>query len=281
MNTRLHFCLVGGDARQLYLADLLRQDEHRVTTLALSDSPAGLSALSAADCILLPTIPLAPGGLLHAPLSTQQLPIRSILNALRPEQYIFTGTAPSSLLEQASSLGLTIREYLRREELAIANAVPTAEGAVQLAMEALPVTIHGSRVLVLGFGRVGQCTAARFSALGAHVTAAARSSAQRALARSMGLTAVSLSALTALDQNWDLVVNTIPAIVCRKKELLRFGTPVLLELASSPGGFEMDAVQALQLRHIPAPGLPGKVAPATAAGDIQRTLYAMLEELGV
>lgn len=280
MNTRLHFCLAGGDARQLYLADLLRQDGYRVTTLALSDSPADLSILSEADCVLLPTIPLTSNELLHAPLSAQQFPIHSILNALRPEQYIFTGKAPTYLLDQASSLGLTIREYLRREELAIANAVPTAEGAVQLAMEALPVTIHSSSILILGFGRVGQCTAARFSALGAHVTAAARSSAQRALARSMGLSAVSLSGLTALGQNWDLVINTIPAIVCRKKELLSFGTPVLLELASSPGGFEMDAVQTLQLRHIPAPGLPGKVAPATAARDIQRTLYAMLEELG-
>ena len=62
--------------------------------------------------------------------------------------------------------GLTIQDYFAREELAVANAVPTAEGAVQLAMEHLPITIHGARVLVVGFGRVGRTTAQRFQALG-------------------------------------------------------------------------------------------------------------------
>ena len=45
----------------------------------------------------------------------------------------------------------------------MANAVPTAEGAVQLAMEQMPVTIHGARVLITGFGRVGQAAARRFA----------------------------------------------------------------------------------------------------------------------
>ena len=38
----------------------------------------------------------------------------------------------------------------------VANAVPTAEGAVQVAMEELPFTLHSARVLILGFGRVGE-----------------------------------------------------------------------------------------------------------------------------
>lgn len=47
-------------------------------------------------------------------------------------------------------------DYLQREELAIANSVPTAEGAIQLAMEELPITISGARCLITGYGRVGQ-----------------------------------------------------------------------------------------------------------------------------
>lgn len=43
------------------------------------------------------------------------------------------------------------------EELAIANSVPTAEGAIQLAMEELPITISGARLphhrLRPGWGR--------------------------------------------------------------------------------------------------------------------------------
>lgn len=48
----------------------------------------------------------------------------------------------------------------------VANAVPTGEGAVQVAMEELPFTLHSARVLILGFGRVGKLTAHRMGALG-------------------------------------------------------------------------------------------------------------------
>ena len=47
----------------------------------------------------------------------------------------------------------------------ITTALPTAEGAVQVAMEELPMTLHSARVLILGFGRVGKLTAHRMGAL--------------------------------------------------------------------------------------------------------------------
>ena len=36
------------------------------------------------------------------------------------------------------------------------NAVPTAEGAVQIAMQELPITISQSRCLIIGNGRIGK-----------------------------------------------------------------------------------------------------------------------------
>ena len=53
------------------------------------------------------------------------------------------------------------------DEIAIANSIPTAEGAVQLAMERLPITIHGANALVLGFGRCGVTLARLLKAMGA------------------------------------------------------------------------------------------------------------------
>ena len=67
-----------------------------------------------------------------------------------------------------------------------ANAVPTAEGAVQIAMEELPITLHRARVLVLGFGRLGKLAAHRFAALGAKVSVAARKWADLAWAEAYG-----------------------------------------------------------------------------------------------
>ena len=43
--------------------------------------------------------------------------------------------------------------------------MPTAEGAIQLAMEELPITLHGARVLVIGYGRLGRVLADRLAGL--------------------------------------------------------------------------------------------------------------------
>ena len=280
MERKLQFCLAGGDRRQLYLASQLAADGHTVYTAALSDS-ADLSPLRWGDCVVLPMPLTDSAGMLHAPMSAEQVPIREVLSTLRPEQHIFAGKVSPALHAQAAELGLTIHDYLLREELAIANAVPTAEGALQLAMEALPGTIHRSRVLVVGFGKVGQCVADRFRALGAQVTVTARKAGQLALAESMGCAPLPLYRLGQAEVGWDLVINTVPLPILGRKQLAGTGAPLLMELASPPGGFDMEWVEASGLRHIPAPGLPGKVAPAAAARAIRTTLYAMLEELGV
>lgn len=281
MISSLRAALVGGDARQRYLSELLTQDGHTVTNFALDSSDSTLNGLSKASCVILPMPVTRDGKTLFAPFSPHVHRLEEILDALSEKQLIFGGGVNPALCEMASARNLIIQDYMSRAELAVANAVPTAEGAVQLAMEQLPITIHNSRVMIAGFGRVGQCTAARFAALGAHVTVMARSAVQRALAESMGCAALHPGQLEIARQSWDLVVNTVPAPLFRIPQLAALGKPVLLELASSPGGFDPEAVQALGLTYIPAPGLPGKVAPATAARIIRDTLYAMLEEAGV
>ena len=275
---QLHFCLAGGDARQQYLARLLQQDGHTVTTFALGkDSNAATpEALRQGDCVLLP-IPTAKNDILTAPFSAESIPICNILSKLSEKQSIFGGNVAR---KWESTYHLTIHDLLLREELAIANAVPTAEGALQLAMERLPITIQNCRVLITGFGRVAQCTAQRFAALGARVTVTARSPAQLALAEAMSLATIPLAQLPQANDPWDLIINTVPAPILTKSVLEKLGGCPILELASPPGGIEPAVAERLAIPLISAPGLPGKVAPATAADIIRRTVYGILAETG-
>ena len=64
--------------------------------------------------------------------------------------------------------------------------MPTAEGAIQLAMEELPITLHGARVLVIGYGRLGRVLADRLAGLKARVSVAARRYADLAWAENCG-----------------------------------------------------------------------------------------------
>jgi dipicolinate synthase subunit A len=184
--------------------------------------------------------------------------------------------------ELARERGLIIHDYFAREELAVANAVPTAEGAVQLAMEHLPITIHGSKVLVIGFGRVGRLTAQRFQALGARVSVAARKYEQLAWAQAMGFGGEHLAHLKGWLCGYDLIVNTVPTQVLGREELEDLNPSCLvLDLASKPGGVDLGAAGELGLTVVWALALPGKVAPVTAGAAIRDTIYNMLREIGM
>lgn len=284
--------VVGGDRRQASLAWLLAQEGHTVHTYALElgRPPAlnlipetGLEGIHRADCIILPMTVSKGGGRLNTPLAEGDYPLTEVLDRLRPSQFLCGGRVDDESRTMARERGLSIQDYFDREELAVANAVPTAEGAVQIALEELPITIHGSRVLVIGFGRVGRLTAQRFGALGARVTVAARKYEQLAWARAMGFEGEPLGRMAGWLCAYDLVVNTVPAPVLGRAELEDLGEDCLiLDLASQPGGVDRAAAEKLRRRVIHALALPGKVAPVTAGAAIRDAIYHMiLESQGV
>ena len=279
MRHELNFWVLGGDMRQGKLAQLLAEDGHRVHTYALEDGavPApgltaepGLSGVEQADCVVLPLPVSSGGGLLNAPLSRLSPPITEVLAPLSPGQMLCGGRVDPVTAALAAERGLTIRDYFAREELAVANAVPTAEGAVQIAMEQLPITIHGARVL-----------AQRLAALGAKVTVAARRYESLAWAQASGYGAEQTGQLAGWLCGYDLVVNTVPALVLGEAELADLKPDCLvLDLASKPGGVDLEAAGRLGRTVIWALSLPGKVAPVTAGAAIKNTIYHMLHELG-
>lgn len=246
MKHELNFWVVGGDMRQAKLAQLLAEDGHTVHTYALDSGQEPIPGLiqeqnlnhaGRADCVVLPLTVTLSGGLLNAPLSVSEHPLAPILDRLSPRQFLCGGRVDPETQAMAQERGLTLHDYFAREELAVANAVPTAEGAIQLAMEHLPITIHGARVLVIGFGRVGRITAQRFGALGAKVSVAARKYDQLAWAQTMGFGAEQLGLLAGWLCSYDLIVNTVPALVLTKTELEDLKPDCLIiDLASKPGG---------------------------------------------
>lgn len=291
MKHELNIWVVGGDLRQEKLAQLLAEDGHTLHTYAMGCSrgpAAGLTAedslnhVDKADCVILPLTVSAGNGMLNAPLALSEYPLAPILDRLSPRQFLCGGRLDRETEELARERGLTIHDYFAREELAVANAVPTAEGAVQLAMEHLPITIHGSRVLVVGFGRVGRFTAQHFQALGARVSVAARKYDQLAWAQAMGFGGEHLAHLKGWLCGYDLIVNTVPAQVLGREELEDVKPDCLiLDLASKPGGVDLSAAGELGLTVIWALALPGKVAPVTAGAAIKDTIYNMLREAGM
>lgn len=286
MKRALNFWVIGGDQRQAALARQLGEDGHGVHTFALEQAEGmecqpGLDEVKRADCVVLPLPAMGEGGCLNAPLSTERYSMAELLDALEPGQLVCAGMVRPELSRMAEERGLVLCDYFAREELAVANAVPTAEGAVQIAMEELPVTLHDARVLILGYGRLGRVTAQRMAALGARVAVAARSHEQLAWAKVWGYATEHTAHLKPWLCSYDLVVNTIPACVLGREELAALKPGALvIDLASKPGGVDFDMAAELGVQTIWALSLPGKVAPVSSGGYIRTTIYHIIDELG-
>ena len=274
------FAMLGGDARSVRLAELLRADGHALRPFALENAlpdcaASAAEAVTGADCVLLP-LPCERDGALFAPLSALCLPLPELLTAAAPGTPVFAGKAPEALRAACRKSGLPLTDWLHREDFALRNAALTAEGALSLLLQG-EGALRGSRVLLCGFGRIGRFLAEMLRPLGADVTVAARRPEERALAELMGCRALRFSELAAAS-GWDAVVNTVPAPVLGAPELAAFGDARLLELASPPYGFDLAAAEALG-RHVErCGGLPGKCAPSAAAAALRDTIYSVLEE---
>ena len=59
------------------------------------------------------------------------------------------------------------------------------------------------------------------------------------------------------------------------------GGALVVDLASRPGGVDMDAAATLGVRVVWALSLPGKVAPVTSGRYIKDTVYHIMEELNL
>jgi len=196
----------------------------------------------------------------------------------RIEHRIFAGNVGNDASTLAQSLGLTITDYFASEELSVRNAIPTAEGAIEAAMKHTSVTLHGTPCLVLGFGRIGKVLAHDLSALGAKVSVSARKRSDLAWIDAFGYAPLHTNRLSGTLGEFRVVFNTVPHQVLDEALLAELPPDCLLIELASASGFDMDAVETLRLSYLKAGGLPGRVAPETAARAIKKTLCRLIKE---
>ncbi len=271
------FGVIGGDRRQAELSRLLAGDGHAVRTYGLDRwKPAGADTLdhaASADVVILP-LPLCKGdGVLNC--EEGAVPTADLFRRLRPGQRILAGRVAPQQQKEAEALGLTVEDYFLREELAVANAAATAEGAVQIAMERLDRTLLGLDCLVIGFGRIGKLLSCRLHGLGARVTAAARKPEDLAWIRAYGYRALETGKLDGHLSDFGAVFNTVPSPVLTRPLTTQLAKDCLLIDLASVRGIEAgpEGPEVLWARS-----LPGRLTPRSAAAAIRDAVYYILSE---
>lgn len=279
--------VAGGDDRETEVIKEFAAQGARVTVVARPErdrlagvaATAGLAEAVTGQAVLcLPISGVAADGSIRCKFEPQIVVEASALARMEPEGLVVGGPIKSrALVERLKELGLRHLDLADDDELAVLNAVPTAEGAIQLAMAHLPVTIHGSKFAVLGLGRTGLTLARTLRALGAEVWGVARNGVQLARAKELTVHPTPWEGLGAMLGCLTGVFNTVPALVLDRRLLAACARECLIiDLASAPGGVDFAAAEELGIRAELALGLPGKVAPITAGRILAGILTARI-----
>lgn len=257
--------VAGGDLRQQYAAQRLRQKTGAAVwtvglpvqpNLHFAETPAEVPAY---DVLVLPVLAGNSGETVPAPFGTSPLSLSELAAQGKPAALV-AGGGCSGVAHWFEAAGMTVTDYLRREELCLANAVPTAEGAIRIAMEETARTLHGASALVVGYGRIGMALAPRLRALGMQTEICARRCETRALAQMQGFSAVPVSALAQRAAAADVIFNTVPVLLLSETVLKALPPETLvIDLASRPGGTDFDAAKRLGTRVVWALALPPEV----------------------
>lgn len=280
------FAVIGGDLRQIAMAESIAVDGYPVITSGLENAKIHScvqksnlnNAINQSKYVILPLPVTKDGKTLNAPFSNFTIEInKDFLNLLK-NKTVFCGMLNSLLDIDQEYKSLNITDYSKRNEFCIQNAVATAEGAVEIAMQSFDATINGSKCLVAGFGRIGKALSNILKGLNANVSICARKKEDIAWIEAMGFNPINTNCIYKYN-GFDLIFNTIPYMIFNAHTLAKTAIDsIVIDLASAPGGVDFEAAKRLDITAIQALSLPGKVAPKSAGQIIKSTIYNIIEE---
>ncbi len=272
-------CIVGGDMRQIRLSELLKKEGYTVYSLGLSDEDYDFDVLRKASIVIFPMPVSFDDVYINAPFSKKQIAKSKVLGMLPEDVFVLGGRITADMERELTAKGFEFADYYKREELIVKNAIPTAEGTLEIALSEMPTTIFGSKCLVTGFGRVGKVMAKKLKVLDADVTVSARKCGDFAWIEEAGLTPIHTEDLPLFVEEFDLIINTVPALILTEEVLKRVkDSALIIDLASKPGGVDFSAAKRLNKNVIWALSLPGKTAPLTAGDIIKEAVVNILSE---
>lgn len=283
--------IIGGDLRIVKLAKMLAGENNEVCIYALEKAEElkeienirfcenMKDAIEKPDIVVGP-IPFSSNGKeINTPFSDKTITIRELLNEAHGKVLV-AGSVPISVCDILDEENIEMVDVMQKEELAVLNTIATAEGAIEVAISNTNKILHGSEILILGFGRVAKTLAIKLKGLSANVTCAARKSEDEAWIRTYGYKYLNINTLGENLNKFDIIMNTVPNLILTDKKLRYVNKECLLiDLSSKPGGIDENKAKEYGINMKWALALPGKVAPVTTAEFIKEIINKILEKI--
>lgn len=281
----VNLTILGGDNREVELAERLKNQGFCVKMAGFDSYPGSIpvenisvaAGIKRAQVIIAPLAGTDNNGVLYAKYTKNKIIIdEKLVKSIKPGALIIIGSAKLFLKNLFRSKKINFKEAAEIDEIAVLNSIPTAEGAIQKAMEKTDITLHNSRSCIIGFGKCGFTLARMLHGLGAKVTVAARNEASLARAWEMGLYPLQINSLEKEISNFDIIFNTVPALILNESLIQKISlNTVIIDIAAKPGGTDFRAARERGIKAELLLGLPGLAAPKTA-GQILAQVYPRL-----
>lgn len=169
-------------------------------------------------------------------------------------------------------------DYMKYESYVLKNAFLTAEGAVTLLEENTLFSLFKSKILIIGYGRIGKALHKIVSSYGAEITVCSRSKESEADSVFNGAHHIKFEDLR-FGNNADIIINTVPHMVLTKPELSAVKKDaVILDLASFPGGVDTLCAGSMGLTVLNGRAMPSRYTVKTAGFLIGEAVADIIEE---
>ncbi len=285
----LQYLVVGGDGRQGYLTTCLIEEKKRVSVIfgggfkhIVGDDVEKTdwkNAIRSSDVIIFPLPISKDDENLNA---DYKIKLAEIVNEIPSNKVVMAGGVTPKIKSLFELKNIEVIDYFNREELTVCNAIPTAEGAIEIAMRELPITINNSKCLITGFGRISKILVKVLHGLGAKTTVVARKNADLVWASIYGASVQHIADIKLAVKGKDVIFNTVPFKIINEDALSNVDKSCLIiDVASKPGGVDFEVADRLGINVIWALALPGKVAPKTAGEAIKTAINNILKEADI
>lgn len=263
--------IIGGDCRFSYMKTVLENEGYCVKRIYPGEYRA--DDFTSCSLFILP-VPVSRDNInINTPLAGENFYFGDFIRLLPEGCTVAGGMWRDEWIDKLRERNIKVFDYYKQDELAMKNAVPTAEGVIGILINSLPVTIDGLKCAVTGYGRCAKELSRKLKCLGADVTVAARSEKNLAQAQTDGMKICKLSSLHENCGGFKAVINTVPARIIDERIISNLDKEcIIIEIASAPFGTDFDCASRHSITVIKAGSLPGRTAPESAGKIICDTV---------
>lgn len=286
MSSQKKVTILGGDDRQTYMVGYFIQENYSVTTYGVTESTLTRGSHQAVSLeeacnfgeLIVGPLPLTRDQIhINTSVPKQDLLLENLKIYLTSDHYFIAGNIPEHITDHCKEHHIPYFDLMKDDKIAILNAISTAEGTIMEAIRMSKINLHGSKCLVLGYGRCAAVLARKLAGLHADVTISARKERDLASAISFGYDSFPLSQLKQKIGQFDFIFNSIPVMIMPNDILDQVGNDTtIIDLSSAPGGLDFNYAKEKNLNAYLFLGIPGKISPKASAEILVKAIVEHL-----